>query len=72
MNRPPLEADVTTDTTHRDIRQQLFQALDLITAREAVAEFDERGWLSMVRGQLNNAVCWTTDAERSATRGKES
>lgn len=67
MNRPQPEADVN-DTTHRDIRQQLFQALDLITAREAVAEFDERGWLSMVRGQLNNAVCWTTDAERCAAR----
>lgn len=58
--------DQSAQNAHRDIRQKLFQALDMITAREVVAEVGERGWLSMVRDQLNNAVCWTADAERAA------
>lgn len=57
-----------TENTHRDIRQALFTALDLITAREVVAGESERLWLAMVRSQCNTAVSWTTDAERCAAR----
>lgn len=59
---------MTTDTTHRDIRADLFAALDKITARQVVAGESERLWLNMVRDHCNTAVSWTTDAERCAAR----
>lgn len=57
---------MSTENTHRDIRQALFTALDLITAREPIAGTCEGIWLSGARSWINAAVGDLINAERRA------
>lgn len=53
---------------HRDIRAEIFTALDLLSLRIAVCGQAERNWLDLVRDSLNAAITRTTDAERVANQ----